>query len=136
MWAKVNGQSDMTEGRGNLRGFGKTASILLLGVLCGGMGFAQIDRTSITGTVLDPSGKVIPNSLVVATESNVGVESAGRVRMERAFSSFTICRSERGPRYFQRRGSSSAKYEDLKQTVGRDPHTEPGATCCFRGRTG
>lgn len=29
---------------------------------------------SITGTVLDPSGKAIPNNVVVATDANTGVE--------------------------------------------------------------
>src|SRR5579872_347405 len=42
------------------------------GILASVVGFAQLDTASIVGTVLDPSGAVIPNASVVAENQNTG----------------------------------------------------------------
>jgi hypothetical protein len=51
---------------------GLFAQLLFAGMLC-----AQSDRATITGTVTDPSGAVIPGVLVVATNMETGVETSG-----------------------------------------------------------
>src|SRR6266545_6117046 len=44
-------------------------------VLLGLPVFGQSDRGTITGTVTDPAGAVVPNAQVVATNSETGVQS-------------------------------------------------------------
>ena len=48
------------------------AGVLL--ILCSAAGYAQTFRGAINGTVTDPSGAVVPNAQVKATESATGIE--------------------------------------------------------------
>jgi len=47
-------------------------TVLLLSALCTGLLFAQADRATITGTVTDNTGAVLPDAPVVATNTKMG----------------------------------------------------------------
>ena len=50
------------------------AAGMILSLSCGC--FAQVDRSSLNGTVRDVSGRVIPGAAVGATETDTGLERA------------------------------------------------------------
>ncbi len=58
-----------------LVGFGKFAVVLLLGLLFSAPAFAQF-RSSIEGTVTDPSGAVVPGAKITLTNVDTGVSTS------------------------------------------------------------
>lgn len=90
--------------------------ILLLAIGGGAACFPQVDRGSLTGTVLDQSRKAIPGALVVATNAS-GTERRTRSTAKGVYElpdlpigSWTIVVSAPGFR--------SARYEGVDETVG------------------
>jgi hypothetical protein len=88
--------------------------VALLATICAQ---AQIDRATLTGIVTDPSGAVIPNAEVKATEQSTGVESETKTNARGlyrlpglAVGSYTI--------KVERRGFATAQYNAVTVTVG------------------
>lgn len=52
--------------------------VVLLLILAGASAWAQVDTATITGTVQDSTGAVLPNITVTATEMNTGVQTAAK----------------------------------------------------------
>ena len=50
--------------------------------LCSGTAFSQTTNASLSGTVTDSSGAVIPNALVTATDNVTGVITTGTTNGE------------------------------------------------------
>ena len=69
--ATVSRQATFTE-LPLLRWIVASGMILSLACAC----FAQVDRSSLNGTVRDVSGRVIPGAAVKATEADTGLERA------------------------------------------------------------
>jgi len=53
--------------------FKKAVFFVVIGLFCAANLFAQNTKGTITGTVLDPNGAVVPNVKVTATDTNRGV---------------------------------------------------------------
>ena len=66
-----------------LMGTVRLMAMLTLGaVMC----VSQVDRGSVSGTVIDPSGKAIPNAFVSATNLDTGLERSTRSNNQGAYS--------------------------------------------------
>jgi hypothetical protein len=95
----------------------KAVRILLLAAGAAAVCFAQVDRGSLTGTILDQSRKAIPGALVVAT-SATGEERRTRSTAQGVYElpdlpigSWTV--------FFSAAGFGSARYEGVDETVGK-----------------
>jgi hypothetical protein len=97
---------------------GKISRIILLAVGFAGVGLPQIDRSAITGTVLDPSGKAIPNSLVIATNSETGIERGTRSNGKGVYELSDLSVGT-WTAVFSAPGFVNARYQALNQTVGQ-----------------
>src|SRR5258708_4728905 len=53
----------------------RPSSLVAISLLCAAAMLAQSDRGTITGTVSDSAGAVVPNAVVVAVNSETGVQS-------------------------------------------------------------
>ncbi len=53
----------------------RPCSLVAISLLCAAAALAQSDRGTITGTVSDSAGAVVPGAVVVATNSETGVQS-------------------------------------------------------------
>src|SRR5580704_14252856 len=88
-------------------------------MLCiSGVCFAQVDRSSLNGTVRDVSGRVIPGASVRATQTDTGLERAtittgtGTYALENLpIGKYTIV--------FSKPGFEEIRYEKVSQEVGR-----------------
>jgi hypothetical protein len=114
----------MEQTRKRFRRTGKITQILLLVPVVAGVGFSQIDRTAITGTVLDPSGRAIPNSLVVATSSSTGTERQTRSNAKGVYELYDLSVGT-WVAVFSAPGFVDARYEGLEQTVGQTRTLNP-----------
>jgi hypothetical protein len=55
-----------------------TFTVVLLWILTTALAArAQVDTATVTGTVRDSSGAVLPNAVVTATEMNTGIKTTG-----------------------------------------------------------
>ena len=95
----------------------KVARILLLAMGGAAACFAQVDRSSLTGTILDQSRKAIPGALVVAT-SATGEERRTRSTAQGVYElpdlpigSWTVV--------FSAAGFGSVRYEGVDERVGK-----------------
>jgi hypothetical protein len=88
------------------------------------MGFSQVDRTAITGTVRDPSGRVIPNSLVVATSASTGIERRTQSNGSGVYELYDLPTGTWSA-VFSAAGFADARYEGLNQTVGQTRTLNP-----------
>src|ERR1035438_7533738 len=96
----------------------KAGRTLLLAALFAGVGFPQVDRSAITGTVLDPSGRAVPNSLVVATNSGTGIERRTRSN-GRGVYELSDLPVGTWAAVFSAPGFVDARFEQLNQAVGQ-----------------
>src|SRR5690349_10980416 len=55
----------------------RVRSLSLCSLLLAACAFAQSDRGTITGTVADPAGAVVPNAPIQAKNTGTGVEYSG-----------------------------------------------------------
>ena len=96
-------------------------------LLLAGAALAQVDRSSLAGTVLDSSQRVVPGALVVATngsgeERQTKSTSKGVYELpDLAIGSWTVV--------FSAPGFRNVRYEGLDLTVGRT--TTPRPRCFF-----
>ena len=56
----------------------KITFVVLLVVLTGASAWAQVDTATITGSVHDSSGAVLPDAVVTATEVSTGIKTTAR----------------------------------------------------------
>jgi hypothetical protein len=56
----------------------KTTFVILLAFLTGASAWAQVDTATITGSVHDSSGAVLPDAVVTATEVSTGIRTTAR----------------------------------------------------------
>jgi Carboxypeptidase regulatory-like domain/TonB dependent receptor len=97
---------------------GRTAALLLfICTLCVTAAFAQFDTGTITGSVTDPSGAMVPNAKVTVTNTGTGIEktyasdsSGNFVASALPFGNYTVSASSAG--------FSTAKSSPLALTVG------------------
>ena len=101
-----------------------TLRVLLLVPVFAGFGLSQIDRSAITGTVLDPSGKAIPNSSVVATNSSTGIERRTQSNAEGVYGLYDLPIGT-WTAVFSASGFADTRYEGLSQTVGQTRTLNP-----------
>ena len=87
---------------------------LFLGVTC----VAQTDRGAITGTVLDQSGKAIPNAVVVVTQPDTGAERRTNTN-ERGVYELPGLPAGSWTAVFSAAGFANARYETLSLSVGQ-----------------
>ena len=106
------------------RSFGAGVRVGLLGAVLAAMCPAQVDRSSLTGTVLDPSGKAIPNALVVATQSETGVERSTRSN-GRGLYEVSDMPVGAWTAVFSAPGFLSSRYEAIEQGVGQTRTLDP-----------
>lgn len=85
---------------------------------------AQVDRSSLTGTVLDPSGKAIPNALVVTTQSETGIERTTRSN-GRGLYEVSDMPVGTWTAVFSAPGFLNSRYEGIEQEVGRTRTLDP-----------
>jgi len=80
--------------------------------------FAQVDRGAITGIVLDPTGRVVPNAVVVATDPGTG---AGRRAQSNYKGVYELPELPVGEwsAVFSAPGFADAHYDDLTLAVGQ-----------------
>ncbi len=114
----------MARGNKRLRGAGSIARLLLLVPLFAGIGISQVDRSAITGTVLDPSGRAIPNSLVVATNSSTGIERRTQSNGAGVYELYDLPIGTWSA-VFSASGFADTRYEELSQTVGQTRTLNP-----------
>ncbi len=55
-----------------------TFTVVLIWVLGSASAWAQVDTATVTGTVRDSTGAVLPNITVTATEMNTGIKTTAR----------------------------------------------------------
>jgi hypothetical protein len=103
---------------------GTSCRILSLAAVFAVAGLGQVDRSAIAGTVLDQSGRPVPNSLVVATNSETGIERRTRSNARGVYelSSLPV---GRWTAVFSAPGFVNARYEDLNQAVGETRTLNP-----------
>ena len=104
------------------------ASGMILSLACAC--FAQVDRSSLNGTVRDVSGRVIPGAAVKATEADTGLEratfttSTGTYAIENLpIGKYTVV--------FSKPGFQEIRYREVEQAVGQartlDPSLAPSS---------
>jgi hypothetical protein len=93
-------------------------------LLAAGCGFAQVERTTLTGTVHDATGAVLPNAQVAATNNATGVERETRTTNRGVYTlpnlpigTYTVV--------FSADGFRSSKYEGVEQIVGQTHTIDP-----------
>ncbi len=97
---------------------------LLVFVAGGGTVDAQIDRSSLAGTVLDPSGKAIPNVVIRATNQATGLERTSSSN-NRGVYAITDMTTGKWTVVFAAPGFSESRYEDVEQMVGQERTLSP-----------
>jgi hypothetical protein len=97
--------------------------ILLLAFVFGGTCFSQVDRGSLTGTILDPSRKVIPGALVVWTNTS-GEERQTRSTAKGVYELPDLPIGT-GAVVFSAPGFRSARYEAIDLVPGRTRTLNP-----------
>jgi len=102
----------------------RIALIMLLVPIAAGLAFSQVDRTTITGTVLDPSGKAIPDSVVVATSTDTGIARQARSNTKGVYELYDLPVGV-WTVVFSAPGFASTRYEGLEQTVGNTRTLNP-----------
>ena len=102
--------------------------LLLLSAAC----FCQVDRSSLTGTVLDQSGKAVPNVLVLATNSSTGSERTTRsnARGTYALSDLPI---GTWSVVFSVAGFRNTRFDRVEQTVGQTRTLNPVLEVAIKG---
>jgi hypothetical protein len=89
-----------------------------------GLGHAQVDRSSITGTVLDQSGRGVPGSLVVVTNTSTGIERRTRSN-EKGIYELANLPVGTWTAMFSAPGFANTRYEGLDQSVGQTRTLNP-----------
>jgi len=97
--------------------------ILLLALVFGGACFSQVDRGSLSGTILDPSRKVIPGALVVWTNCS-GEERQTRSTAKGVYE-LPDLPAGTGTAVFSAPGFRSARYEAIELVAGRTRTLNP-----------
>jgi hypothetical protein len=102
----------------------KCVRLVLLSGLCAIAAYGQVDRAAITGTVLDPSGKPIPNAAVVASNAATGVERRAHSNPKGVFElpelpvgSWSVV--------FSAAGFGETRYEEVRLSVGQSSTLNP-----------
>jgi Carboxypeptidase regulatory-like domain/TonB dependent receptor len=87
-------------------------------------GFAQVDRSTLTGTIHDTSGGVLPNAQVLARNPATGMERRTRSTTRGVYilpnlpiGTYTVV--------FSAEGFRSARYETVEQSVGQTRTIDP-----------
>ena len=92
--------------------------IVLVASLSAAACFGQPDRSSLTGTVLDPSGRAIPNAEVVATHSGTGMERRTRTNAKGVYEIYDMPIGVWSA-VFSAAGFANARFDSLNQSVGQ-----------------
>jgi len=85
---------------------------------------AQVDRSSLTGTVFDPSGKAIPGSLVIATNPATGTERRTTSNGKGVYELYDMPTGSWDVA-FSAAGFADTRYERIDQTVGQTRTLNP-----------
>ncbi len=85
---------------------------------------AQVDRSSLTGTVFDPSGKAIPGSLVIATNTATGTERRTTSNGKGVYELYDMPTGSWDVA-FSAAGFADTRYERIDQTVGQTRTLNP-----------
>ncbi len=117
----ANPRAEVTSSTSKL---GRTAALLLFICILGvTAAFAQFDTGTITGSVTDPSGAMVPNAKVTVTNTGTGIEksynsdsSGNFVASALPFGNYTVSASSAG--------FSTAKSSPLALTVGAIVHVK------------
>src|SRR5580698_3678189 len=93
-----------------------SAAILLLSLVSASL--AQIDRSGLSGTVVDPAGRVLPGAHVTAVQSTSGLR---REAVTSASGTYDIPELPVGVYTitFDHEGFKSLTYIDVEQVIGR-----------------
>ena len=83
-----------------------------------GIGFAQVDRSGLSGTVTDPAGRVVPQAHVTVVENETGLRREG---VSDATGSYSIPELPVGiyTVTIEHQGFQKIEYVDVEQVVGR-----------------
>jgi hypothetical protein len=111
-------------GIGVFKWFRATVRVGLLATILAALCLAQVDRSSLTGTVLDQSGKAIPNALVVTTHSDTGVERTTRSN-GRGVYEVSDMPVGTWTAVFSAPGFLNSRYERIEQGVGQTRTLDP-----------
>ena len=98
--------------------------VLWLAAISAAISSAQVDRSSLTGTVLDPSGRVIPNATVVVTHTNTGVERRTTSNGTGVYEIYDMPIGSWSA-VFSAPGFTSTRYEEIQQAVGQTRTLNP-----------
>ena len=93
-----------------------SASTSLILFLCPNLGTAQVDRSSLNGTVTDPAGKLLPDAKVTAVMPATGLK---RVTLTSANGTYSIPDLPIGQYVvtFEHQGFASTQFDNVVQTV-------------------
>ena len=110
---------------------------LLITALWAGLGLAQVDRSSLTGTVLDPSGKGDRGQSGGRDPRGHGNGAPHILERQGAFTSSMTCRPGSGAWHFRRQDSPRRAIQRSIRPWGRARTSESrAARGVRRGRTG
>ena len=118
-------------GGGTLNGIFRTSRVLVLAGSLAGVLVAQIDRSSLTGTILDQSQGIVPDALVVATNAT-GEERRTRSNSKGVYELPDLPIGMWAV-VFSAPGFRNVRYEGLDQTVGRTRTLNPILTVASGG---
>jgi len=105
-------------------GIGNILFISLVSALVALPVFAQTDRSGLAGTVLDASGKAIPNALVVAKDADTGAERTTHSNSRGVYEIYDLPIGA-WEVVFSASGFSSVRYERIEQAVGQTRTLNP-----------
>ena len=99
--------------------WGLCAAISLVAMLCAGAGaFGQVDRSGLSGTVTDASGRLLPQAQITVTDSATGLN---RQTMSDGHGNYSIPLLPVGVYTvtFERQGFEKLEFIDVEQVIGR-----------------
>ena len=102
----------------------RLATVLALFFLAASICSGQVDRSSITGTVRDASGRVVPDAAIVVSQKETGLE---RRTISTNDGAYTIADLPIGVYtvVFSKPGFQEIRYTDVEQVIGRTRTINP-----------
>ena len=106
--------------------------VFVIFALSAGLLYSQVDRSSLAGTVLDPSGKAVPNVVIHATNRSTGIERTTSSNNKGIYAMNDLPTGSWSV-VFTARGFSDLRYENVEQMVGQERTLSPVLSLAVHG---